>query len=304
MAEEPIAPDAAARVAQLDSEQFAAWISAAPEPQRSALAYFYLNEFSHREMQNLLDVKMSELASLISHGRSQFQAWLNSVTYSDMKRWLSRRKRDLVEVAPISDAPPSDRAMRSALESARTIPEAAASLTAQQRFDQALAKLAQQIAIPKEVEEWFVNAALLKGQKRSWKKTATHPAILATVLAVLVMAGTGVYFFLEHLHEFPGAATAKKMLVVASTSRRSDFEKINTDAINLGDYFFMKFQLEHFDVPMRFADFRASGARVFEDEDGHRVAQVAAGGKRGAIFSVSVGCNGGAFARESFAGAG
>ncbi len=82
MAEEPIAPDAAERVAQLDSEQLAAWISAAPEPQRSALAFYYLNEFSYREMQNLLDVKMNELASLISHGRSQFQAWLNTVTYS------------------------------------------------------------------------------------------------------------------------------------------------------------------------------------------------------------------------------
>ena len=82
MAEELIAPDAPARVAQLDPEQLAAWISTAPEPQRSALAFFYLNEFSHREMQNLLDVKMNELASLISHGRSQFQAWLNTVTYS------------------------------------------------------------------------------------------------------------------------------------------------------------------------------------------------------------------------------
>ena len=80
MPEEPISPDAAARVAQLDPDQLAAWISAAPEPQRSALAFFYLNEFSHREMQNLLDVKMNELASLISHGRSQFQAWLNTVT--------------------------------------------------------------------------------------------------------------------------------------------------------------------------------------------------------------------------------
>jgi len=39
-----------------------------------------------------------------------------------MKRWLSRRKRDLLECAPINDAPPSDRAMRSALETARTIP--------------------------------------------------------------------------------------------------------------------------------------------------------------------------------------
>ena len=191
-----------------------------------------------------------------------------------MKRWLSRRKRDLIECAPISDAPPSDRAMRSALESARTVPEAAASLTAQQQFDQALAKLASQVAIPKEVEEWFVNAALIKGARRSWKKTAGHPAILATALAILVMAGTGIFFFVERLHEFPGSAVAKKMLVVASSSRRAQFERISTDAINLGDYFFMKYQLEHFDVPMRFADFRASGARVFEDEDGHRVAQV------------------------------
>ncbi len=78
--EEPIAPDAATRVAQLDPGQLGAWISASPEPQRSALAFFYLNEFSHREMQNLLDLKMHELAGFISHGRSQFQAWLNSVT--------------------------------------------------------------------------------------------------------------------------------------------------------------------------------------------------------------------------------
>ena len=64
MPEEPIAADAAGRVAQLDADQLAAWICAAPEPQRSALAFFYLNEFSHREMQNLLDVKMNELAQL------------------------------------------------------------------------------------------------------------------------------------------------------------------------------------------------------------------------------------------------
>jgi len=78
--EEPIAPDAAARVARLEPSRLATWIASAPEPQRSALAFFYLNEFTHREMQNLLDVKMNELAHLISHGRSQFQAWLNTVT--------------------------------------------------------------------------------------------------------------------------------------------------------------------------------------------------------------------------------
>ena len=138
-----------------------------------------------------------------------------------MKRWLSRRKRELIECAPISDVLPSDRAMRSALESARTIPEAAASLTAQQQFDQAIAKLTAQINIPKEAEEWFVNAALIKGPKRSWKKTAGHPAILATALAILVMAGIGIFFFVERLHEFPGSATAKKMLDRKSTRLNS-----------------------------------------------------------------------------------
>src|SRR5665213_3668821 len=104
-----------------------------------------------------------------------------------MKRWLSRRKRALIECAPISETPPGDRAMRSALESAHTIPEAAASLTTQQQFDQALAALVRKIEIPKEAAEWFVNASLMKGAKRSWKRTAQHPAILATVLAILVM---------------------------------------------------------------------------------------------------------------------
>ena len=191
-----------------------------------------------------------------------------------MRRWLSRRKRALIECAPITDTPPSDRAMRSALESARTIPEAAASLTAQQQFDQALATLVHKIGIPKEAQEWFVNSALIKGPKRSWKKTARHPAILATALAVLVMAGLGIFLFLEQLYEFPGSATAKKLLAVASHMQSSQLDPLHTDAINLGDYFFMKFQLEHFDVPMQFADFRATGARVFEDEDGHRIAQV------------------------------
>jgi len=191
-----------------------------------------------------------------------------------MRRWLSRRKRDLLECAPISDTPPSDRAMRSALETARTIPAAAATLSAQHQFDLALAELVQRIAIPQEAQEWFVNAALIKGAKRSWKRTARHPAILATALAVLVLAGIAVFFFVERLHEFPGSATAKKLLVMASNATHSQFEPLHTDAINLGDYFFMKFQLEHFDIPMQFSDLRVRGARVFEDEDGQRVAQV------------------------------
>ena len=68
------------QIEQLDPDQFAVWISAAPEPQRSALALFYLDEFSLREILALLEMKAGELSELISSGRRQFQAWLDATT--------------------------------------------------------------------------------------------------------------------------------------------------------------------------------------------------------------------------------
>ncbi len=78
-----ISPQAPRQIEQLDPEQLAIWISAAPEPQRSALALFYLDEFSVREMVKLLEVKAGELSELISSGRRQFQAWLNVAAPSE-----------------------------------------------------------------------------------------------------------------------------------------------------------------------------------------------------------------------------
>jgi DNA-directed RNA polymerase specialized sigma24 family protein len=80
LAEEVLSTDASARIAQLEPAQLATWISAVPEPQRSALALFYLNEFTYREILSLLDLKVNELATLIAGGRSLFQAWLKTTT--------------------------------------------------------------------------------------------------------------------------------------------------------------------------------------------------------------------------------
>ena len=66
------------QLAQLDCDQLAIWISAAPEPQRSALALFYLDEFNLRELLSILGLKVTELAALLSSARRQFQAWLNA----------------------------------------------------------------------------------------------------------------------------------------------------------------------------------------------------------------------------------
>jgi hypothetical protein len=191
-----------------------------------------------------------------------------------MKLPILRRQRNLIQCAPIAEPERRDRAMVSALKRARARPQRASALSAQRAFDEAVANFVRATPISPEIAQWFANETLMTPAKRDWKKTARHPAILAIGLAVAVMATIFVITFMERLQDFPGAETARKLLLVASATRRSQLEALNTDAINLGDYFFMKYQMEHFDIPMEFADFRATGARVFDDDDGHRVAQV------------------------------
>jgi DNA-directed RNA polymerase specialized sigma24 family protein len=68
------------QIAQLEPEQLAIWISAAPEPQRSALALYYLDEFTYREILSITRLKLNELAAAVAAGRREFQAWLNATT--------------------------------------------------------------------------------------------------------------------------------------------------------------------------------------------------------------------------------
>jgi len=81
--EAEILPGAPMQIEQLDPDQLAVWISAAPEPQRSALALFYIDEFSLGEMLSLLEMKAGELSELLSSGRRQFQGWLNTAAPSE-----------------------------------------------------------------------------------------------------------------------------------------------------------------------------------------------------------------------------
>ena|SRR5438067_247266 len=66
------------QIAQLEPEQLAAWVSAAPEPQRSAVALYYLDHFSYREILAMTGLKLNELATAIADARREFQAWLNA----------------------------------------------------------------------------------------------------------------------------------------------------------------------------------------------------------------------------------
>ena len=78
MEEHEIAATAPAQIGQLESNQLAIWISGAPDPQRSALALFYLDEFDHEELLTLTELNTVQLAKLIANARQEFQAWLNA----------------------------------------------------------------------------------------------------------------------------------------------------------------------------------------------------------------------------------
>jgi DNA-directed RNA polymerase specialized sigma24 family protein len=76
--EEELGKDAPAQIEQLESQQLATWISGAPDPQRTALALFYLDEFNHTELLSVTELKPPELSKLLCDGRRQFQAWLDA----------------------------------------------------------------------------------------------------------------------------------------------------------------------------------------------------------------------------------
>ena len=81
--QDELADWAPSQIEKLEPQQLAVWISGAPDPQRTALALFYLDEFTLREMLSLLEIKAAEFADLLSSARRQFQAWLDATTPYD-----------------------------------------------------------------------------------------------------------------------------------------------------------------------------------------------------------------------------
>ena len=76
--EEELSPAAPDQLKKVDPNQLAVWISSAPDPQRTALALFYLDQFDHHEICELAEIRLSDLSRLLAQARRQFQAWLNT----------------------------------------------------------------------------------------------------------------------------------------------------------------------------------------------------------------------------------
>lgn len=179
----------------------------------------------------------------------------------------------LLGCAPITEKPGMDRPMRVAINRARH-GKKAATFGHQQAFDAAIAQLVRDIPVDEQIAEWFVNENLIPVVRRGWKKIIRNPVVIAIAIALLVIGGVVAYRIHEHLNDFPGAGKARRLLIVAASNRSVLLDPLQTDAGALSDLFFMKHRLEHYDVPAEFAEFKTLGARVFDDDEVHRVAQI------------------------------
>lgn len=193
---------------------------------------------------------------------------------------LMRRQRALLNCAPIRARPSVDRSMRSAISRA----DGSAEFANQQNFDRALADLVQLVPIPAESAEWFSEKDVVRASKWTWKTMVRNPAVLAISIAVVVIAGVFVFNFVSHLNDFPGSATARRLLSVAASTRPVMLDPVKAEAGTLSDLFFMKHGLEHYDVPPEFADLQTIGCRVFDDEESRTIAQIWVGEKRMQFF--------------------
>ena len=179
----------------------------------------------------------------------------------------------LLGCAPITEKPGMDRTMRAAVNRARH-GKKAATFRQQQTFDAAIAKLVRAIPVDAQIAEWFVNENLIPVVRRGWKKLVRNPVVIAIAIAALVIGAVAAYRVYEHLNDFPGADKARRLLTVGASNRSVLLDPLQTEAGSLTDLFFLKHRLEHYDVPAEFAEFKTLGARVFDDDEVRRVAQI------------------------------
>jgi hypothetical protein len=154
----------------------------------------------------------------------------------------------------------------------------------QQNFDRAVAGLVRLVPIPSESAEWFTEKDAIRVPKWTLRKIVLNPAVLAISTAVVVIAGVFAFNVVGRLNDFPGSATARKLLTVAGSTRSVMLDPVNAEAGTLSDLFFMKHGLEHYDVPDEFADFQTIGCRVFDDDESQRIAQIWVGEKHMQFF--------------------
>src|SRR5947207_6294913 len=106
---------------------------------------------------------------------------------------LLRRRRALLNCAPISHDHLVDRSMRAAVSRE----DSSDKFINQQNFDRAVAELIRLVPIPPESAEWFLDKEAIRAPRWTWRKIVLNPAVLAISIALVVIAGVFAFHLLE-----------------------------------------------------------------------------------------------------------
>lgn len=145
-------------------------------------------------------------------------------------------------------------------------------------------KSAGRISLPSRTAQLFGRGRLIPRITRRLGRAIHDPAVFSIAIALAVIAGVIVSLVMERIDEFPASRSARKMLTAAASVRRAQLNPLEAEAGSLGDFFFMKYHLERYDVPPEFANLHTSAYRIFYSDDGGPVAQITVPAKRMQLF--------------------
>lgn len=145
---------------------------------------------------------------------------------------------------------------------------------AQCAFDEAIGERVDSLPLPPTLGSCISGAAAAQGHPNSWKALLCHPAILSVTIGVLLIFGLLIYFAADRMEHFEGKEALTEMLATTDEMTGNELVPIETEAGKLADWLFLKYGLEHYNVPVEFSSWKTVGSRVF-NQGGHSVAQIA-----------------------------
>ena len=163
----------------------------------------------------------------------------------------------------------ADSHAQKALQFAQKDESLTAKWNVQSALDQRAVKLLAEVSAPEAVVEELETLGVddAKPKRLQWSAAWKQPPILAALFAVLLLIGFLIWWGYQHANNFAGREDVETMLSTTAKMTGAELKPVSAAAGDLGDWVFMNGQFDNYSVPPAFANFKAIGARVFQQDD-------------------------------------
>ncbi|MEI6350266.1 MAG: hypothetical protein WCP06_04075 [Verrucomicrobiota bacterium] len=227
-------------------------VAALPEPDRSAFALFHCLESDPDALAEMLGLRESAFADALGRARQALapgQLFPESSKLNVYRPWGGNPAR----LQKLANGAKSD-----------------LKFAGQIAFDSRCHDEIERIAFP----ETLSLPEMAVPRAPGFRALISQPAVLAIGLAMLVVLGVTIFYFMRKLDEFPGKDIVAELIDATDKMNDMELEPIKPiEAGKLEDWFVLK-GFENFAVPPELAKAKAIACRVYK-HDGVPVAQVA-----------------------------